>query len=212
MGQIYFRDCSKRLGMFLRCGRVEIFYIISMWQTAELLVNLQMCCASLLSHVQLFATPSTVAGQAPLSTGILQARILGWVAMPSSRESSQPRDRTQISCIAGWFFTIWTTEKSKNIEVGSLSLLQGNFPTQESNWSLLHCRRILYQLSYPGNSDKNLQILYHIFWTKSKAFQILKKKKGTDLLIPSSITIAMWDIGCFFFLPSLWFWFCCLFL
>ena len=36
--------------------------------------------------------------------GILQARILEWVAMPSSRESSQPRDQTQVSCIAGDFF------------------------------------------------------------------------------------------------------------
>ena len=32
---------------------------------------------------------------------ILQVRILEWVAMPSSRGSSQPRDRTQVSCIAG---------------------------------------------------------------------------------------------------------------
>ena len=38
--------------------------------------------------------------------GILQARILAWVAMPFSRESSQPRDRTQVSCIAGRFFTV----------------------------------------------------------------------------------------------------------
>ena len=38
--------------------------------------------------------------------GILQARILEWVAMPSSRGSSQPRDRTQVSCIVGGFFTI----------------------------------------------------------------------------------------------------------
>ena len=37
-------------------------------------------------------SPWTVARQAPLSIGILQARILEWVAMPSSRESSQPRD------------------------------------------------------------------------------------------------------------------------
>ena len=39
----------------------------------------------------------------------------------------------------------------QNIGVGSFSLLQGIFPTQESNqglWGLLHCRRILYQLSY----------------------------------------------------------------
>ena len=39
--------------------------------------------------------------------GILQATILEWVAMPSSRGSSQPRDQTQISWIAGKFFTIW---------------------------------------------------------------------------------------------------------
>ena len=37
--------------------------------------------------------------------GILQARILEWVALPFSRESSQPRDRTQVSHIAGGFFT-----------------------------------------------------------------------------------------------------------
>ena len=54
-----------------------------------------------LSRVQLFVTPRTVACPASLSMGILQARILEWVAMPSSRGSSQPRDRTQVSCIAG---------------------------------------------------------------------------------------------------------------
>ena len=36
----------------------------------------------------------------------------------------------------------------QNTGVGNLSLLQGIFPTQESNWGLLHCRQILYQLSY----------------------------------------------------------------
>ena len=43
--------------------------------------------------------------------GILQARILEWVNMPSSRGSSQPRDQTQASCIAGRLFTIWATRK-----------------------------------------------------------------------------------------------------
>ena len=37
--------------------------------------------------------------------GILQARILEWVAIPFSRGSSQPRDGTQVSRIAGGFFT-----------------------------------------------------------------------------------------------------------
>ena len=41
--------------------------------------------------------------------GILQARILEWVVMPSSWGSSWPRDQTQVSCIAGGFFTVWTT-------------------------------------------------------------------------------------------------------
>ena len=63
-------------------------------------------CTQLLSHVQLFATPWTVAYQVPLSMGILQARIQEWVAMPSSRESSRLRDRTQVSHVAGRFFTI----------------------------------------------------------------------------------------------------------
>ena len=45
--------------------------------------------------------------------GILQARILEWVAVPFSRESSQPWDRTQVSCIAGGFFTVWATREAQ---------------------------------------------------------------------------------------------------
>ena len=48
--------------------------------------------------------------------GILQARILEWVAISFSRGSSRPRDRTQISCILGEesarFFTVWVTRGS----------------------------------------------------------------------------------------------------
>ena len=44
--------------------------------------------------------------------GILQARILEWVAVPFSRGSSQPRDRTQVSHIAGGFFTSWATREA----------------------------------------------------------------------------------------------------
>ena len=53
----------------------------------------------MLSHlicVQLFVIPWTVALQAPPSTGIFQTRILKWVAMPSSKGSSQPTDQTQV--------------------------------------------------------------------------------------------------------------------
>ena len=43
--------------------------------------------------------------------GILQARILEWVAISSSRGSSRPRDRTHVSHIAGRFFTVWGTRE-----------------------------------------------------------------------------------------------------
>ena len=59
----------------------------------------------LLSRVQLFVTPWTI-------HGILQARILEWVAFPFSRGSSQPRDQTQVSHIAGRFFTSLATKKN----------------------------------------------------------------------------------------------------
>ena len=75
----------------------------------------------------------------------------GVVAVPFPRGSSQPGHPTQASCISGRFFTSWATREAKNSGACGLSLLQWIFPTQESNQSLLHCRRILYQLSYQGS-------------------------------------------------------------
>ena len=51
--------------------------------------------------------------------GILQARILWWVAMLSSRGSSQPRDWTQVSCIAGRFFTNWAKVHFSLLSLGA---------------------------------------------------------------------------------------------
>ena len=51
--------------------------------------------------------------------GILQARILEWVAFPSSRGSCQPRDRSQVPCIAGRFFTSWATWEAQIGEKGA---------------------------------------------------------------------------------------------
>ena len=74
--------------------------------------HLEPCAALSRSVVSDSATPGTVAHQAPLSVGILQARILEWVEMPVSRGSSQSRDQTQVSHIAGGFFTIWATKEA----------------------------------------------------------------------------------------------------
>ena len=58
----------------------------------------------------------------------------------------------------------------QNTGVGSLSLLQGLFPTQGSNWGLLHCRQILYQLSHQGSprntGEGSLSLLQEIFPTQ----------------------------------------------
>ena len=60
------------------------------------------CVPRCFSHVQFFPTPGTVARQAPLSMGILQARVLQWVAVPSSsRGSSRPKGWTP-SLLSHW--------------------------------------------------------------------------------------------------------------
>ena len=66
----------------------------------------------------------------PSVHGILQARMLEWVAISFSRRSSWPRDRTWVSYIAGKFLTIWATGKSLYIHIilnpGCCSLGQGS--------------------------------------------------------------------------------------
>ena len=81
--------------------------------------------------------------------GILQARILEWVAVPFSGVSSQPRDWTQVSCIAGRVFTSWATREAQEywsgwlipspadlpdpgIEPGSPALQVDSLPTELS--------------------------------------------------------------------------------
>ena len=100
------------------------------------------------------ATPWTAVHQAPLTIGILQGRILQGVAMSSSRVLSQARDQTQVSCIAGGFFTIWATKEAKKygsvepapflgdlpnsgIEPGSPALLADSLPAEQPGKSIL---------------------------------------------------------------------------
>ena len=64
--------------------------------------------------------------------GILQARILEWVAMPFSKRSSQPRDWTQVSCIVGVFFTVWATREARL----AAKYLWFNISFMKYNWLL----------------------------------------------------------------------------
>ena len=88
------------------------------------------------------------------SPGILQARTLEWVVFPFSRGSSQPRDGTQVSQIAGRFFTSWTTREAQEywsgypfpspgdlpnsgIKMGSPALQADSLPTELSGNSFI---------------------------------------------------------------------------
>ena len=59
-----------------------------------------------LGSIHLFCNPMDYNPPGSSVHGILQARILEWVAVPFSRGSSRPRDQTQLSCIAGRLFTM----------------------------------------------------------------------------------------------------------
>ena len=87
---------------------------------------------------------------------ILQARIVEWVAFPFSRESSQPREDPRSPALQEDSLPAEPQGKPKNTGVGSLSLLQRTFLTQELNQGLLHCRQILYHLSYNPLPPKSL--------------------------------------------------------
>ena len=114
----------------------------------------------------------------------LQARILEWAAVPFFRGSSQPRDQTQVSHVAGRFFTSWATGKPENTGVGSLPLLQQIFPTQKSNQGLLHCRRILYQLSHKGS----LRILEWVAYPFSRGSSQPRDQNGASCIAASQVS------------------------
>ena len=89
--------------------------------------------------------------------GIFHVVILEWVVMSYSRGSSPPRNRTctsYIFCKRADFLPLCHLGKPKNTGVGCQALLQGIFLTQGLNLhvlNLLHCRQILYLISYQGS-------------------------------------------------------------
>ena len=82
---------------------------------------------------------------------ILQTRILEWAAIPFSRGSSQPRIKPRSPTLLADSLPSEPPGDPKNTGVGSLFLLLWIFLTQKLICCLLHCRQILYQLSYQGS-------------------------------------------------------------
>ena len=83
--------------------------------------------------------------------GILQARTLEWIAFPFFRGLPKPGIEPRSPALQADSLPAEPQGKPKNTGVGSLSLLQQIYPIQELNQGLLHCRQILYQLSYQGS-------------------------------------------------------------
>ena len=96
------------------------------------------------SHIQLFVTPWTVARQAPLSMEFSRPRILEWVAMPSSRGSSQPRDQTHVSCVScigRWIFYHCATQEAQWNQV---YILPKKEKILKQSWEISGCHLHLY--------------------------------------------------------------------
>ena len=123
-----------------------------------------LCCAESLSHVWLFANPWAVAHQAPLSMGILQARILDWVAIFSSTVSSWPRDRTRISHIAGGFFTIWASREAHT----------NSQKVHEKMLNMATIREVKIK------SQREIT-LHHLEWLLWKSKAIIRERNGNPL-------------------------------
>ena len=119
--------------------------------------------------------------------GILQARILEWVAFPFSpgdlpKSGMEPRFPT----LQADSLPAESQGKPKNTGGGSLSLLQQTFPIQELNQDLLHCKWILYQLNYQGNPSMITVFLSFFFLITV----FLKKKKKTHFFSIFSIVFS----------------------
>ena len=128
-----------------------------------------------LSHVQLFVIPWTLfkACQAPLSIGILQARTPKWIAIPFSRGSSLPGDRTQVSCIVGRFFTVWARGKplrSSGVCSNSCPLSQWCHSTVSS--SVFPFSSCLQSFQASGSWKDTNESVFRTRWPKYWSFSL----------------------------------------
>ena len=109
------------------------------------------CMLNCFSRVWFFAILWTIVLQAHMSMGFSRQEYWNGYPFPSPEDLPNPGIKPRSPTLQEDSFLSELPGKPKNTEVGSLSLLQGIFPTQESNWGVLHCWQSLYQLSYLGS-------------------------------------------------------------
>ena len=132
-----------------RCFKISVFKIFC--NPSCVLCLVAQLCLTLCNPVAYSPPGSSI-------RGILQARILEWVAMPSSRDLPSPGIKPRSLALQADSLPSEPPGKPKNTKVGSLSLLQGIFLTQESNPSLLRYRWIAD--SFPAELVKNKTSLW----------------------------------------------------
>ena len=164
------------------------------WALKNLFLHILLVKWKLLSRVQLFVTPWTVVH------GILQARKLKWVAILFYRGSSQPKDQTQVSSIAGGFFPSWATREALIYCLnGIFYMCRGKFYLQEAMFTCSEKKRILKRLrDWTGNP-----VLFPWPLLPHKAFVLRSEDRGiytisTKKDSPISATLEhggkLWDI------------------
>ena len=126
---------------------------------------LELLCLVSLSHV----IPRTVACRAPLSEEFSRPEYWGGLPCPPPGDLPNPGVKPRSSTLQADSLPSEPPGKPVNTGVGSLSLLQGFFPTQGSNPGLPHCRRILYQLNHREAQEigvSSISLLQQIFPTQ----------------------------------------------
>ena len=128
-----------------------------------------MCvCAKLLQSCLTLCDPVDSSPPDSSVHGILQARILEWVAISFSRGSSQPRDRTRVSCIGGRRFNLWATKSLPSWP---------SLPFHAS--TLSHPSGLLQSLSF-----NCLHVIFLSYWKDSGYFLLLGVPLLAGLVTP----------------------------
>ena len=125
--------------------------ILGPWNKNEMLLSV--CCYAVLSH-SVVSNFLWSYGLQPFRLHCLWrfSRQEYWSGLPCPPPGDLPNPGMEPRYLALQVDSLWAEPpgKPKNPAVGSLAPFQVNFPTQELNRGLLHCRRMLYQLSYQG--------------------------------------------------------------
>ena len=130
--------------------------------------------------------------------GILQAKILEWQPFPSPGDCPNPGIKPRSPALQVDSLPVEPQGKPKNTGVGCLSFLQQISPIQELNWSLLHYRQILYQLSYqeiPGDRE-----YYHLF-KNFPQFVMIHIVKGFSIVDETEVDFFFLEFPCFLYDP-----------